>query len=539
MKWRPTVSFRTATGTLVAALFIATGSPAVTFAQQPATAATGASEPSRGDVGTQLGEIRAVLEGLRAEVARSLQETSDLRQELHEAREQLVSLRAELRERRGAGLPGETSQSVVASSFPQKTAAAGDAVSERLTRVEEDLHLQSAKLDEQYQTKVESASKYRVRLSGLALFNLFANRGSVDNLDVPGRALSRGTFDSGGTFGATVRQSTLGLELFGPQVGGAKTSADIQFDFFGGFPDAPDGISSGLVRLRTTRIHFDWLRTSVVAGQDTPFFSPLSPTSLASVAVPAFSYSGNLWTWTPQVRVERHVPVSENSEFLFQGGILDAFSGAPPYAPYGHFYRPALAGERSRQPAYAVRTAWSRKAWGRPLTLGFGGYYTRQDWGFGRTVDGWAGTADWQVPIAPWLELSGEFYRGRAIGGLGAGHANSVFYSGIPHDPATFVVGLDSTGGWSQLKFRAGERLEFNSAFGQDVPSASDFARFEYTSGYTTTSLVRNQSGFFNVIYRLRSNLLLSAEYRRLWTSTIAESKETADHLNLGFGVLF
>jgi len=39
--------------------------------------------------------------------------------------------------------------------------------------------LLAAKVEDQYQSKVESASKYRVRLSGIALMNLFSNQGAV------------------------------------------------------------------------------------------------------------------------------------------------------------------------------------------------------------------------------------------------------------------------------------------------------------------------------------------------------------------------
>ncbi len=528
MKWHATVSARIASGALTAFLLVLPGAPSQAFAQQSEAAGSGASGASQRDLESQFSELTTALMELRAEVARSRQEAIELRRELRETRDQLVSLRTDS--------PVHTARAVAVPGPGEQTEIAGERADERLAQVEEEQHLLSAKLDEQYQTKVESASKYKVRLSGIALLNVFANRGSVDNLDLPSIAQPKGPLDSGGAFGATLRQSMLGLELFGPQVGHAKTSAEIQFDFFGGFPDTFDGVSSGLVRLRAAKIHFDWQRTSIVAGQDAPFFSPLAPTSLASMAEPALSYSGNMWTWTPQVRVERRVPISEDSEFLVQGGILDAFTGTP---PYGQFNRLPQAGERSRQPAYAVRTAWSRKAWGLPLTLGVGGYYARQNWGFGRMVDGWAGTADWSIPIAPWLQLTGEFYRGRAIGGLGAGYARSVLYSGPVTDPDTLAVGLNSTGGWSQLKFRATERIEFNGAFGQDVPSASDLSRLEYSPGYMPASLARNQSGFLNVIYRLRSNLLFSAEYRRLWTSTISETKETADHFNVGFGVLF
>jgi hypothetical protein len=51
--------------------------------------------------------------------------------------------------------------------------------------------------------------------------------------------------------------------------------------------------------------------------------------------------------------------------------------------------------------------------------------------------------------------------------------------------------------------------------------------------------LTRNLGGFGNVIYRPRSDLLLSLEYRRLKTYNIYNSNWAAGQLNLGMGVLF
>ena len=104
----------------------------------------------------------------------------------------------------------------------------------------------SGKVDDQYQTKVESASKYRLRLSGIVLMNLVSNRGWVDNIDIPTLAGAKPPGDSGGSFGATLRQSEIGFEAFGPNVAGAKTRADLQLDLAGGFPSVPNGINSGL-----------------------------------------------------------------------------------------------------------------------------------------------------------------------------------------------------------------------------------------------------------------------------------------------------
>ena len=56
---------------------------------------------------------------------------------------------------------------------------------------QDDWELLNARVEEQRQTKVESGSKFRLKLSGIALFNAFDTSGSVDNLDVPSIAVPR------------------------------------------------------------------------------------------------------------------------------------------------------------------------------------------------------------------------------------------------------------------------------------------------------------------------------------------------------------
>ena len=91
----------------------------------------------------QLNEMTALLQEMRAQMHDYQTETIELRKELQSVHEQL------------------------ASAEPQKTSP--DAVQ----KLEETQQLLDARLEEQYQTKVESASRYRVRLSGAVLFNLF------------------------------------------------------------------------------------------------------------------------------------------------------------------------------------------------------------------------------------------------------------------------------------------------------------------------------------------------------------------------------
>jgi len=504
----------------------------------PSKAQTGGDAAPAGELRQSVTQLQQEIRDLQAAVTEIRQEAAQYRAETRALRTELETTRAELKLQHSA--EAEVSAAELQAPPPAVDASPAQAMppsgSDRLAKLEEEYQLLSGKVDDQYQTKVESASKYRVRFSGIVLLNLFGNQGRVDNIDFPSLALKPVAGSTGGNFGGTLRQSQLGFEVSGPTFLGARTAANLQFDFAGGFPNAPEGINTGLVRLRTGTMRLDWARTSIVAGQDVLFFSPLTPTSFASLATPALAYSGNLWNWTPQVRIEHRFVLSENSGFTVQGGILDPVSGEPPPNEY---YRQPQAGELSRQPAIASRIAWTHSVFGQPLTLGAGGYYSAQNYGFARTVDAWAGMADWDLPLGSHLALSGEFYRGRALGGLGGGIGRSVIFSQPLSDPSASVLGLDSIGGWSQLKLKATPKLEFNAAFGQDNPYANDVRYFPYGHAYLDASLVRNRGILGNVIYRPRSDLLLSAEYQHYRTFAIDNSSRTADHINLMMGVLF
>jgi len=435
-----------------------------------------------------------------------------------------------------AETPAQASEIVSASSSVARPVGQQQDTEERIGRLEEDLALANSKIQEQSQTKVESSSKYRVRLTGLALFNLFGNRGTVDNEDIPQIATHPGPLDSSGTFGGSMRQSQIGLDAFGPDVAGAHTSAELRFDFAGGFMRGPNGDNLGLVRLRTGTVRFDWEDTSVVAGQDYLFFSPLTPTSFASLAIPALSYSGNLWAWTPQVRVEHRFQVSEESSVLVQGGILEVLSGDHPGDTYN---RAPTHGEQSGQPAFAARVAWSHSAFGQNIVGGAGGYYGRQYFGFGRYVDGWAGTADLTVPLGHFVEFEGQFYRGRAVGGLGGGIGQNALWNGLLTDPLTEVYGLDSIGGWAQLKLKPAVKFEINGAVGIDNPFSSELRDFVGNPLYSSGLFSKNLTPFVNFIYRPRSDLLFSLEYRHLKTYTLDSRANTANHINLSVGYIF
>ncbi len=506
------------------------------WAQEGTPAA--ASQPgdaSLRELDSQVRELRAVIEQMRAENAQSRAEMRELRQELQDTRQLLAPLTASMNAGPSSSVAAEPTRYGNTAQAAVTTPAPAD-LGNRVQRLEESAQLLGSKIDEQYQTKVETAAKYRARLSGIVLMNAFHNVGASDNLDFPNYAQPPMPGASQTSFGATLRQTEIGLEIFGPTLAGAKSSANVVFDFAGGFAATNNGVNFGIVRMQTASLRLDWKHTSVIAGQDSLFFSPLSPTSFASLATPAFAYAGNLWGWTPQLRVEHRFDLTDQQTLTLQGGILDNLNWEPPSDP---FFRFPQAGERTGQPAYAVRTAWSRPVFEHPLSFAVAGYYGRQDWSWNRYVDAWAGMTDWQIPILRRLTLSGEFYRGRGVGGLGAAIGQPILFGGDPSNPFTTIRGLDSAGGWSQLKFQLTPKLELNGVFAEDNAFANDVRGFATDANNFGDILGRNRGTLGNLVYRPRSDLLLSAEFRRLHTFPVYSSASVTNQVNLSMGILF
>jgi hypothetical protein len=147
--------------------------------------------------------------------------------------------------------------------------------------------------------------------------------------------------------------------------------------------------------------------------------------------------------------------------------------------------------------------------------------------------------ADWQIPILPRLGLSGEFYRGRGIGGLGGAIGTSVVYGGPPTVLYSPLRGLNTAGGWAQLKFQLTPKLEFNGAVSEDDAFTSDIRGFATDQNNFGSILGRNRGALGNLVFRPRSDLVLSAELKRLRTFPVYSSSSSLNQVNLSVGILF
>src|SRR6266404_4111383 len=500
------------------------------FAQ---SAQTTASPSNNQELNGKIELLTRSLEQTQTELARSRSEIEQLRAMLGEVLKRMDSAGAALQPQgsntgAGVGTGAGTGVAPGPENAPQAAQISQD-----------DWDLLNARVEEQRQTKVESGSKFRLKLSGIALFNAFDNTGNVDNLDLPAIAVpKRAGFPEGG-LGASLRQSIIGLTGIGPEIFGARASADLQMGFYGGLPSGYTATTSGIANLRIARIRFDWNNTSAIAGLDYPFFSPNLPTTYMSVAVPGFASAGNLWTWTPTIRVEQRFG-GAGSPFKVEAGLLDPSANIN-YTTTNNL-RIASPAESSRIPTYAMRVSYDRKSEERPASFGVAGVYSPQEFFGLYHQDGWAATADWKFAVLPRTELSGQFFTGRGIDGFGGlpenpyPFQNQFFYTALT---ARLLANVGVIGGWSQLKFKWNAQHEFNVAAGTGGRNSVELRQVLGTTFPTPLIPARNQMIFANYIFRPRSDLLFSAEYRRLRTYEITRPADSAGQVGLAVGFLF
>jgi hypothetical protein len=106
-------------------------------------------------------------------------------------------------------------------------------------------------------------------------------------------------------------------------------------------------------------------------------------------------------------------------------------------------------------------------------------------------------------------------------------------------DPTATIRGIDSAGGWRQSKFKPRAKLRFNGAFGDDNPFASKQRRFNPAQPGYSVWLSKNLSPFANVLYQLRSDVVIAVEYGRLQTFALGNGSTAANHVNLSLGYMF
>ncbi len=492
-------------------------------------------ETSQASLSQQVQKLTEAMAHAQAQLAES-------QRQLEEMHRQLVVLQRQLAES-GAGSSTEAAEALAAATAvvqaekPAANAASVDELRERLD-------VQEAQIATHEQAKVESESRYPVKVTGMLLFNGFVNTRRVDMPATPTLALS-----GEGSTGAAVRQTILGFDARGPHLFGAESFADLRVDFSGSSQGSNTGTgyagtyggSSALLRLRTAHAVLHWDKTEAWFALDRPVMSPDTPTSLTAVAEPALAWSGNLWTWNPQMGATREVA----HKLRLQAALMDVGDGPYSVIPTTSGIAPTVsAGERSRWPGVESRISLFKSGLKSGQDeeenhFGVGGYFAPHRSTFGYSYDAWAATIDGRIQLPARLEFSGSVYRGLALGGLGGGAYKDFAYRADADSGAYYVRALDDVGGWAQLKEKVSSRLEFNAAFGLDEIVAHQFRRYVVAGGSVAQNLAANRTFTGNVIYSPSAYLLFSLEYRHLESVPVVGASAASDVIGLAAGYRF
>ncbi len=496
-----------------------------------------AQNTNQDSLSQQIQKLTDAMASAQAELEQSQRQISELQKQLEALQQQVAPNQSTVI------APASTS-SVSSPSATQNPLAE---TSSALQDIRDRQTMQESQIATLEQTKVESESKYPVRMTGLLLLSGFVNTSAVDMAATPTLALP-----GSGSTGATVRQTVLGFDARGPHLFGASSYADLHVDFDGASqPGVNAGAYSGaysanatLLRLRTAHAGLQWEHTEAYFSLDRPIFNPDTPASLTAVAVPALAWSGNLWTWNPQVGVTQEIPISHLRNVQLQAALIDV--GDAPLTPITAYTgmstsAPASSAEQSRWPGVEARVALlgTRLNENSGNHFGLGGYFSPHRSPTGGTFDSWAGTADARLLLPVHLELTGSFYRGLALGGLGGGAFKDFAYRIDPDTGTYYFRPLDDVGGWAQLKEKINERVELNGAFGIDDAFAGEVLPFGVYGATMYQNLSRNRAYTGNVIYKPSAYLLFSLEYRHLESFPVLSLPAASNVIGLGAGFKF
>jgi hypothetical protein len=391
------------------------------------------------------------------------------------------------------------------------TAVAPNATEPGQPSVEERLSVEEQRTAEQAQTKVEAAHKFPIQLDGMLLFNTFGNSSSSAAEYSSNYNLLTGP----SAFGATVRQTLLGLDFQGPHIfGDGSISGFLSTDFYGGTSD-PEYTR---YRLRRAGVSFNWKNRTFFVGQDKPLISPYQPDSLAEVGIPPLAGAGNLWLWLPQARYEERFNLGTNTGFKGQVSLLQTEES------YAAIPAPLAATLEPSRPALEGRFAfWHKFDDTRRFEIA-PGFHVSSTHVAGTSVGSNIGSFDWLIIPASHLQFSGTFFTGQNVASLGAlGNGFVILAQGS-------ALPVHSIGGWAQLGVPITNRLTLHVFSGvQD----------DHNLYLSASSLVHNWIYASNLMYNFGPNVVVSLEALQMRTRSFAGVDALQNHYDLAIGYLF
>jgi len=377
--------------------------------------------------------------------------------------------------------------------------------------LEERVDVQEKRTEEQSQTKVEASQKFPLSITGMALFNAFITGRNNNGFENPTAAAA---VAGPATSGATFRQTIIGLKYEGPQAFGATIRGMVLMDLFQG----SSASLNHLLRLRVANLSMDWKNQSLSVGQDKPLISIREPNSLSQVGVSAFTGTGNLWLWQPQVRFEQRVALGPNAGLRAQASVYQtAESSTDVPAQF------AASLERSRPALQGRFEVWRQFENGGRIEIA-PGFHTSTTHVAATSVPSRLFTLDWSIqPLVKW-KLVGMFFTGENPDNMGS------LRQGFTVLGLRNVIPVHGSGGWAQLSYSPTKRLTVSVINGQVDGRNADLR---------PGAIGKNLQSASNLQYRLAPNVFLGFEASQIRTTYLGIGKRLNNHYDLALAYLF
>lgn len=329
------------------------------------------------------------------------------------------------------------------------------------------------------------------------------------------------------------RESRLGLNLFGPDVGNWKTTGKIEMDFYGGGGSA----NSYTPRMRLAYVdaaHSSGL--SVRAGQDWDTFCEIAP---RIVNFAFLADVGALGLRRPQARVTQEIKVAENTKLVLKvaaaqtvgqdldgGGFDDGSDADYPTAQWNVALHQKLWTEKSARIAfsghYGQETLDGVTKSVATNAAGVITETTRVTANDATDYDTWSAQGSIFLPLTQCLAVQANVWNGVNL---------DTYYGGIGQGVnATLGTEIESVGGYAQLLYDPTDKLSFGLGYSVDDPEDEDLS-----AGMRS----KNEMYLFNVAYKFTAALTGMAEYSQMITDYLDGEDASNDRVQLAMKYAF
>lgn len=308
----------------------------------------------------------------------------------------------------------------------------------------------------------------------------------------------------------TARNTRLGFNFTFPEYNGIQTSGKLETDF--GTPAQVDTAElSPNIRMRQAYVQAKACDTTFLAGQTWDVFAPLNPTT-DNVGI--LWDSGNIGYRHPQFRVEHEFKCDATNKFLGQFALSRAVGGDS--AINGDIPDGQDDGSAANWPDLQARLAYTTKLLTeKPTTFGISGIYgprlvraipaaipppPHSDLESEYSALGLAG--DFTLPLTEKLDLRGEGYVGRGLGGY---YGNIGQYFDPGHQEP-----VQGGGGWWELDYQLCKQMVIRGGWGADCVDPDRLS--------ASTQRDFNMIPFINYSYFITPYLTWTVEYEYIRT---------------------